>query len=680
MKKIWLPVTLVTLIAVVSLSGCGRAPEVPSETSHASTPDVVFELIVAHINDTHSAFDPVPASFRAEELTVFNEFGGHPRILEQANAYRAQAQAENTAMLFLHGGDAWQGSAYFKINEGRMNADILSRMNLDAMALGNHEFDLTNALLNEFLDTINFPVLAANIDASLDPDLKDQSNLRPYVLFAFDGYEKIQLHEFADLQDLDERYHVVGVFGLALEDMPNISPDTGQVQFFSVVESAQAMVDEFADHGVFNVIAVTHLGHAVDVHVAENVNGIDAIVGGHSHSLLGDFTELGLGYAGDYAQWVVNPNQLDATCIVQAGEYAQAIGNVRLKFDALGQLQYCNGHNILLSNDEFYQSSARSNDVRLSGQQHSQVLDFIHRHPKITVAAEHLELRAHIDEVYKPHVEQAYGQVIGMLPAPLQHVRRPGDGDSNQHGSQVAPLVALAQYEWVNQAWVQEITGVSPDFALVGAGGIRQSLAEGELREGDISLELLPFANFLAIVPLTGSQVLDLLHEAIVATLPEGAHAGKFPYGGNFRYTFVETAAGQDGEVTQAEVNRGTWFTPDWQPLDQAATYQVVMNSYNATGNDGWTTLYQAQSEISGRIDLAYVHGELQVFPVQRITRTDGRLQVQYAEDVLSCSAEFVSCNTDALAVIEFIRDVYVPALGAVMPVKYPMVTLKLME
>ena len=42
---------------------------------------------------------------------------------------------------------------------------------------------------------------------------------------------------------------------------------------------------------------------------------------------------------------VVNPNQLDATCIVQAGEYAQAIGKVRLKFDALGQLQYCNGHN-----------------------------------------------------------------------------------------------------------------------------------------------------------------------------------------------------------------------------------------------------------------------------------------------------------------------------------------------
>lgn len=665
------------LVAVVGLSGCGRAPEMPQE---ASSPEVVFELIIAHINDTHSAFDPVPASFRAEDLTVYNEFGGHPRILEQANTYRAQAQAENTAMLFLHGGDAWQGSAYFKLNEGRMNADILSRMNIDAMALGNHEFDLTNALLNEFLDTINFPVLAANIDASSDPDLKDQSNLRPYVLFAFDGYEKKQLTDFAQLDSLDDHYHVVGVFGLALEDMPNISPDTGQVQFFSVVESAQAMVDQFADHGVYNVVAVTHLGHAVDMHVAQNVNGIDVIVGGHSHSLLGDFTELGLGYAGDYAQWVVNPNQLDATCIVQAGEYAQAIGQVRLKFDALGQLQYCNGGNVLLSNDEFYHASARSNDVRMSGQQHAHVLDFIERQRNITVTSEHTQLRAHIDAVYKPQVEQAYGQVIGMLPARLQHVRRPGDGDSNQHGSQVAPLVALAQLEWVNQTWVQDITGIRADFSLVGAGGIRQSLDEGELREGDISLELLPFSNFLSIVPLTGAEVLALLHETIVATLPEGAHAGKFPYGGNLRYTFVETSAERDGEVTQAEVNRGTWLTPDWQPLESDTVYHVVMNSYNATGNDGWTTLYRAQAERSGRIDLAYVHGELQTFPVQRISQTDGRLQVHYAGDALTCAAEFVSCNTDAQAVIEFIRDVYVPALGAVMPVKYPTVTLKLME
>lgn len=666
-KVVWLSAVIALLM------GCSERPE----------PSVVpepFELIIAHINDTHSAFDPVPASFRANELTVYNEFGGHPRLLEQANAYRAIAVEENTAMLFLHGGDAWQGSAYFQINEGRMNADILSRMNIDAMALGNHEFDLTNAHLNEFLTRINFPLLAANIDTSRDPDLKDQGNLRAYTLFAFDGYQKQRFDDLTELQNLPEHYQIVGVFGLALDDMPNISPHVGEVEFFDVVTSAQAMVDAFHAHGVYNIVAVTHLGHSVDVAVAEQVNGIDVIVGGHSHTLLGDFTDLGLGHAGDYAQWVQNPNGIDATCIVQAGEYAQAIGKVRVHFASDGRLTNCAGQNVLLSNDDFFQSSARHADSRMTQLQSQQVLDFIHQHPAIDVTAEHADLRAHIDAVYKPAVEQAYGQVIGMLPDTLVHVRRPGDGDSDHHGSQVAPLIALAQFEWANSAAVQEVTGTHVDFALLGAGGIRQNLAEGELREGDVTLELLPFSNFLSILPLTGAEVKALLEEAIIATLPAGSHAGKFPYGGNLRYAFAETERHRDGQITKLEVNRGTWLEPDWQPLDLTAQYQVLMNSYSATGNDGWMTVFRSQQERSARLDLAYTEGQLTVYPVARLSQQDNRLVVHYADEELQCDLATVQCNTDALAVVEFIRDTYMPARGAILPIPYPVVTLKRLE
>lgn len=638
----------------------------------ASEPDVSaepFTLTIAHINDTHSAFDPVRARFWLQDEVIYNEFGGHPRLLERAESYRAIAERENQPLLFLHGGDAWQGSAYFKLNEGRMNADILSRMGIDAMALGNHEFDLNNRLLNAFLDTINFPVLAANIDTSADADLRDQQNLKPYVIFAFDGFEKERLEQAPLYPDGRQ---LVGVFGIALDDMPNISPNTGDVVFFDMVESAQATVDELTALGIDKIIAVTHVGHAVDVDIASRVNGIDAIVGGHSHTLLGDFSNLNLGHGGEYAARVMNPDGAQWTCVVQAGEYAQAIGRVHLTFNAEGQLEACEGGNTLLSNDTFYSENQRTDETRLDAIHHERVVDFIEQQANIAIVSEHADLRAHIDSVYKPAVEAAYGEVIGMAAQGLRHVRRPGDGASDEHGSEVAPLVAYAQYWWAARDEVTELTGMSVDFSLVGAGGIRMSIPEGEVREGDITLELLPFSNFLAVVPLTGAEVVRLLTDVINETLPEGSHAGKFPYGGNLRFAFDELDPGVRGAITQIEVNRGTLADPQWEPLERDGTYHVVMNSYNATGNDGWTILYESQRESSGRVDLAYVDGELRAFPVERIVSSDGRLRVVYADEEIVCDREAVICNTDAIAVVEFIRQQW----DTITPLPYPTVTL----
>lgn len=635
-----------------------------------------FSLTIAHINDTHSSFDPVASSFTANDMRVYNEFGGHPRILEQANRYRAEAEADNQAMLFLHGGDAWQGSAYFKLNEGRMNADILSRMQLDAMALGNHEFDLTNAHLNAFLSSVNFPIVAANIDASADQDLKDQANLLPYVVFAFDGYSKQRL---APNEALPEGYELVAVFGLTLDDMPNIAPNTGDLVFTNMVETAQDMVDEFHAMGINKVVALTHVGKAVDVEIANQVNGIDVIVGGHSHTLLGDFSELGMGYAGTYAEWVINPNGESATCVVQAGEYAQAIGRVEIDFTIEGQVLDCVGGNTLLSNDIFYRDANRSEDNYLGGEATAQVLDFIATNPRVDIVDEETSMRAHIDSVYRPAMENAYGAELGRVPAQITHIRTPTEAYPT--GSEVAPLVALGQYHWAATEAVARVAGLQADFALVGAGGVRQNLAQGLLREGDITLELLPFANFISIVPLSGAQITQLLQDTVAATVPAGAHAGKFPYGGNMRYRFDETQPGVTGEIVSVEINRGSLMQPEWHLVEAEATYNVAMNSYNATGNDGWDVLYEAQKERSDRVDLAYVDGELTAFAVDRIERTsDGRLQVIYETDALHCDIARVACNTDAMAVVEFFRDIYVPLRGAVLPLPYGVVEWNIEE
>ncbi|WP_348687890.1 bifunctional metallophosphatase/5'-nucleotidase [Aeromonas bestiarum] len=616
-----------------------------------------FVLTLAHMNDTHSQFDPVNAELKGpifgkqgETDTLYTRFGGYPRLLTMAKSFQAEALAKNQPLLLLHGGDAWQGSGYFKLNEGMANAELLSQFGLDAMALGNHEFDLDNHKLARFIQGVNFPVLAANLDTRDDPDLRHATNLKPFVVYAFEGNRKSPV---TDLNNLPQGKQLVAVMGLVLEDMANISPNVGKLRFGKEVASAQATVDLLRQKGIHHVIALTHIGNQRDLALAAEVNGIDAIVGGHSHSLLGDFRNIGWGKTGEYAQLVTNPDGVGLTCVVQAGSYAQAIGLARVSFDGQGRVIACKGQNQLLASRDFFADPARKQV--LDETRGKQAGKFIDAQPNLVTVDEDPRLRGIIDSHYKPALEQAFGPVIATLPAALQNARRPGDNGSDSHGSDVAPLVAEGQYHWANTPVVQALTGGPVHFALLAVGGVRADLPAGELREGDAALTLLPFKNQLSVLTLTGAEVRALLTETITATLPASAHAGKFPYGGHLRYTFTETVPGKRGELTRLQ-----WQSAkgQWQDLVDDQRYRVVMNAYSANGNDGWQALARAQRQQAERLDLAWVDGKLTGFPIEKVEQSGDQLSARYAPgQQLDCKASGVNCGTDAASFVQYVRE-----------------------
>ncbi|WP_447826347.1 bifunctional metallophosphatase/5'-nucleotidase [Aeromonas hydrophila] len=616
-----------------------------------------FVLTLAHMNDTHSQFDPVNAELKGpifgkqgETDTLYTRFGGYPRLLTMAKSFQADALAKNQPILLLHGGDAWQGSGYFKLNEGMANAELLSQFGLDAMALGNHEFDLDNQRLARFIQGVNFPVLAANLDTRDDPDLRHAANLKPFVIYAFDGNQKSPV---SDLNNLPQGKQLVAVMGLVLEDMANISPNVGKLRFGNEITSAQATVDLLRQHGINQIVALTHIGNQRDLALAAKVNGIDAIVGGHSHSLLGDFRNIGWGNTGEYAALVTNPDGVGMTCVVQAGSYAQAIGLAQVSFDAQGRVIACKGQNQLLASRDFFADPARKQ--ALDEARGKQAAKFIDAQPNLVTVDEDPRLRGIIDSHYKPALEQAFGPVIATLPAALQNARRPGDNGSDSHGSDVAPLVAEGQYYWANTPAVQALTGGPVHFALLAVGGVRADLPAGELREGDAALTLLPFKNQLSVLTLTGADVRALLTETITATLPASAHAGKFPYGGHLRYTFTETTPGKRGALTQLQ-----WQDADgqWQDLVDATRYRVVMNAYSANGNDGWQALARAQAQHAERQDLAWQDGKLTAFPVERVEQSGDQLSARYAAGhQLDCKASGMDCGTDAASFVQYVRE-----------------------
>ena len=634
-----------------------------------------LKLSIAHINDTHSQFDPVNANFKLEEkTTVYTHFGGHPRLHQKAMQYRMQAKDMGLPFLFLHGGDAWQGSGYFLLHLGKMNSDILNRMEIDAFSLGNHEFDLTNQLLARFINGVNFPVLAANIDTSQDKDLHQIPNLYPYVLYGFHGTSKTRL---SSMSEAKQGMQVVGIFGVVLENMKTLAPNTGKLEFLSEVKKAQEIVDHLHKMGVTKIIGLTHIGLERDQNLARNVNGIDLIVGGHSHTLLGDFRNLDLGNNGAYAEVIVNPDRVGKTCIVQAGEYAQAVGHLIVEFSEEGRLKDCAGKNTLLSSDVFYATALRKPEDVFIESEKNRVVGFIQAQKNIEITHEEKTMRAHIDAMYKPGLEAAYGPVIGVVPKSLKNPRRPGDGGSDVHGSRVAALVAEAMVYWANSNEVRSLTSRRVDFALVTPGGIRSDFMAGNIRRGNISLEMIPFKNGISIFSVTGKQIQDLIGSAILKTLPKGSHAGKFPYPSRLRYIFEETEKGKDGYLRLLEIKRGS----RWSTLEMDKTYTLVTNHFVANGNDGWDTMYEIQKDSTDRIDLVFKDQKLAIYPVVNLTRSQSETGVVhylpvYQGETPDCTvagnAKGFLCNTDAESLIRYISE----KRPVVEPMDYHPVTL----
>lgn len=585
--------SMIAISLMAALSAC-------SDDDNNDTPPQpeVFDLTIAHINDTHSNFDPTDLDFTvtdiADDFLVRTTAGGYPRVATKLKSARDQAEAAGKPFLALHGGDAFQGSLYFNLLKGEGNATLLSEMNLDAMAIGNHEFDLGNEPLVNFINNVNFPVLAANMDASNDSVMSELDNLKPYIVKEMDGKK-------------------VGIFGLVLEDMDTISSPGEDLVFNAEIASAQATVDSLKEQGVDKVIMVSHIGLDRDIKVAEGVNGIDVIVGGHSHTRLGDFNNIGLGN-GDpetgYADMFTNPDGVGKTCIVQAGEYAEAVGQVDVSFTD-GAVTNCEGHNTLLIDNDFKHKYDGENREALNSDDQAAAETFVGEQDNIAITAEDADMRTTIDTDYKPLLEEFEGKVIGQVfdandpvdTKQLDHVRQPG---KNRGGASLPTTGSEAgAHVAASMVWKLNKHGYDIDMAITNTGGVRDHITAGEdgLTAGYIIGSLLYFNNELAVVELKGKDVRDLLGDTINYSLTTSS--GAFPTFANIQFTF-------NGLAVEGEQIEGLQVCPqgvaagNCTDIEDETTYRIATNAYIAGGKDGYDIFAErAQSDVvaSGFID-----------------------------------------------------------------------------
>jgi len=285
-----------------------------------------YALTVLHLNDLHSRIESInkyDSTCDADSEAEGKCFGGVARIKSKLDERRAALDGEGRNVLVVDAGDQFQGSLFYTTYKGDAAVEFLNGMDIDVMAVGNHEFDDGPEALANFIGKAEFPILSGNIDVNGEPTLKGKV---PGVLVLEKGGEKIGI-----------------VSALAEDTVDTSSPGPG-VRFIQAEDYLNGAVESLEAAGINKIIAVTHMGLPRDQEIAASVPGIDLIIGGHSHTLLSNTQEDA---KGPYPVVVKNPDGKDVP-IVQAYAYGKFLGEINITWDDEGNVIKAEGEPILL--------------------------------------------------------------------------------------------------------------------------------------------------------------------------------------------------------------------------------------------------------------------------------------------------------------------------------------------
>ena len=244
------------------------------------------EIIILHTNDMH-----------ARVLNTDND--GKSMGLAEMTAAIKKLRSENKNTLWLDAGDTLHGMPNINVSKGKNMVDLLNIAKLDAMTIGNHDFNYGVPRLIELGKMAKFDVLAANVVYRSN----DKALFPPYKIYNLpDGLK-------------------VGVIGLATpETQYKASPIlVNGINFLNPVEIAKDIVKKIRPQCDV-LIALTHLGvlessEFNSLNLAKEVDGIDLIVDGHSHTVLPNGITIG------------------DTLIVQTGNHAYNLGKTTIELD-----------------------------------------------------------------------------------------------------------------------------------------------------------------------------------------------------------------------------------------------------------------------------------------------------------------------------------------------------------
>ncbi|HJV88679.1 MAG TPA: metallophosphoesterase [Holophagaceae bacterium] len=254
---------------LASLGAAAVASRVPLKAAEAPA---AGRITLLHTNDTHSRIEPFGPGNGA-----ISGKGGMARRATLVKQLRSQLGP----VLLLDAGDTFQGTPYFNRYKGRLDYQLMRMIGYDATTLGNHDFDNGVGMLVEAMASMEklqhknppFAFLNCNFDCKGAPELAKR--IQPYMVRKFPGVK-------------------VGITGVGVAFAGLVAPKNHEgVVWKDPFESLKPVVKRLREvEKVDLVVVLSHLGYDVkdaahdDLRLPGQVAGIDAIIGGHSHTFL----------------------------------------------------------------------------------------------------------------------------------------------------------------------------------------------------------------------------------------------------------------------------------------------------------------------------------------------------------------------------------------------------------
>lgn len=462
-----------------------------------TAPATARRLVILHTNDTHSTIDP--------------ETAGTGGIIQRKAVIDSVRKAEKNVMV-VDAGDAVQGTLYFKYFRGQVEYPMFEMAGYDIRIPGNHEFD--NGMTELARQWKNSPVvgLSSNYDVTGTPL---EGVLLPYLIKKIDGKK-------------------VAFIALNVNPESLISEKNINVVYKDPVHVADSLATWLKkEKGADLVIALSHIGYDMgadkpdDKDIIRNSRHIDAVIGGHTHTLV-DPTD-----PEKNVSVVKNADGRDVR-IAQTGKNGRYLGKLSIDLDKVGK-----GKQPPLFDYELIPVTDRFPEEQLD----KEMINFL--------------------KPFRHTVDSVNNHAIAWAKSDLTN------GREGNLGNLTADFGLLYANQIADSLRRNDINFPNVDLSIMNIGGIRHSFPAGPITEGQV-LSTYPFSNRYTIVAIKGRDIIEAMRVA----------ARK---GGEAISHNVRVITTPDRELVRVVI--------DGEEMDPEKTYILGSIDYVAEGNDDLRTL-----------------------------------------------------------------------------------------
>ena len=487
------------------------------------------KTVILHSNDVHGAID----------------------LYAAMAALKADYEAQGAEVILADAGDYSQGTVYVSVNKGADAVTMMNATGYDVVTLGNHEFDYGYAQLAENMKAAKFQVLCADVLGADGKTIYDANTIieKGGVKIGFFGLETPEAQTKANPKLIQGLKFLAGADGKELYNC------------------AAAQVADLKAKGADLVVCLAHLGvdessePYTSYDLAKNVNGIDFIIDGHSHT------------------------------VMTAGPNGEAIQSTGTAFANIGVITIDNATKKIVGNElkTIWHTEKNADGKSVT------VVDYKTRDEKVAAAA-----KAIIDPI-----DKAYGEKFAVSEVELNGAKAPnGNRDSETN---LGDLITDAML-WKIRTQATISVPAENVVAITNGGGIRATVKAGDVTKKDINT-VLPFGNTLAVVYVTGAELLEALEASTYCT-PESI--GGFPQVAGMQFTVAtyETYDKNDESYPNSTyygpktINRVTIGSINGKDFDPEATYAVITNNFVAGGGDTYYAFAAATNQFDTGLPL----------------------------------------------------------------------------